>query len=113
MRGNVTVFEGMASYFDKQISKVVLGQTGTTDVGQHVGTANAHEKVREDIEASDAAQLSATLNRDLVRPLVDLNLGPVSYTHLHPKNPRPTMLTNLLIAIGVVVVVAFIFSPAG
>jgi phage gp29-like protein len=76
VRGNVTVFEGMASYFDKQISKVVLGQTGTTDVGQHVGTANAHEKVREDIEASDAAQLSATLNRDLVRPLVDLNLGP-------------------------------------
>ena len=58
VRGNVTVFEGMASYFDK------------------VGTAYAHEKVWEDIEASDAAQLSATLNRDLVRPLVDLNLGP-------------------------------------
>lgn len=31
-----------------------------------------------------------------------------------PANPkRPTMLINLLIAIGVVVVVAFIFSPAG
>lgn len=31
-----------------------------------------------------------------------------------PPNPkRPTMLTNLLIAIGVVVVVAFIFSPVG
>ena len=31
-----------------------------------------------------------------------------------PLNPkRPIMLTNLLIAIGVVVVVAFIFSPAG
>ena len=31
-----------------------------------------------------------------------------------PPNPkRPAMLTNLLIAIGVVVVVAFIFSPAG
>lgn len=76
VRGNVTVFEGLAAYFDKQISKVVLGQTGTTDVGQHVGTANAHERVRNDIEAADAAQLSATLNRDLVRPLVDLNLGP-------------------------------------
>lgn len=31
-----------------------------------------------------------------------------------PPNPkRPAMLTNLLIAIGVVVVVVFIFSPAG
>ncbi len=76
VRGNVTVFESLAAYFDKQVSKAVLGQTGTTDVGQHVGTANAHERVRDDIEAADAAQLSATLNRDLVRPLVDLNLGP-------------------------------------
>lgn len=74
--GNVAIFRGLADYFDKQISKAVLGQTGTTDVGQHVGTANAHEKVREDIEASDAMQLAATLARDLVRPLVDLNLGP-------------------------------------
>lgn len=74
--GNAQVFRTLAEYFDRQISKVVLGQTGTTDVGQHVGTANAHEKVREDIEASDAVQLSATLTRDLIRPLVDLNLGP-------------------------------------
>lgn len=74
--GNVQIFKGLTEYFDKQISKAVLGQTGTTDVGQHVGTANAHEKVREDIEASDAAQLAATLSRDLVRPLVDLNFGP-------------------------------------
>ena len=30
-----------------------------------------------------------------------------------PLNPkRPTMLTSLLIAVGVVVAVAFIFSPA-
>ncbi|WP_279138766.1 hypothetical protein [Bilophila wadsworthia] len=40
----------------------------------------------------------------------------IGFPHLlflrHPKNPRPTMLTNLLIAVGVVVVVAFIFSPA-
>ena len=74
--GNIQIFKGLTEYFDKQISKAVLGQTGTTDVGQHVGTANAHERVREDIEESDAAQLAATLSRDLVRPLVDLNLGP-------------------------------------
>ncbi len=74
--GNVTLHESLARFLDQQMSKAVLGQTGTTDVGQHVGTANAHEQVRSDIETSDARQLSATINRDLVRPFVDLNFGP-------------------------------------
>jgi phage gp29-like protein len=34
-----------------------------------------HDGLREDIEVSDARQLSATVNRDLVRPLIDLNRG--------------------------------------
>lgn len=76
-QGNAQVFEKLAEYLDRQISKLVLGQTGTTDTGSRVGTANAHERVRADIEQSDAEQLAATLNRDLVRPLVLLNLGPV------------------------------------
>lgn len=74
--GNMELFERLADWLDRQMSKAVLGQTGTTDVGQHVGTANAHEKVRDDIEAADGVQLAATLNRDLVRPMVDLNFGP-------------------------------------
>ncbi len=74
--GNVQLHESLVGYLDRQCSKAVLGQTGTTDTGQHVGTANAHEKVREDIEAWDAAQLAVTLMRDLVRPAVDLNFGP-------------------------------------
>ncbi|UJX43045.1 DUF935 domain-containing protein [Desulfovibrio sp. JY] len=77
--GSIQLFENLANFLDKQVSKAVLGQTGTTDVGQHVGTANAHEEVRRDIEAADARQLAATLNRDLVRPMVDLNLGPRRY----------------------------------
>lgn len=71
-----TVFQGLAEFLDKQVSKAVLGQTGTTDVGQHVGTAKVHDEVREDIETADAALLAATLNRDLVRPYILLNRGP-------------------------------------
>jgi len=74
--GNLDLFERMAAWLDRQTSKAVLGQTGTTDTGQHVGTANAHENVRDDIEAWDAMQLAATLNRDLIRPVIDLNRGP-------------------------------------
>ena len=44
------------------------------------------------------------------------NSGLICGLHPSPVLPtnskRPTMLTNLLIAVGVVVVVAFIFSPA-
>ncbi|MDR1656142.1 MAG: DUF935 domain-containing protein [Deltaproteobacteria bacterium] len=73
-----------AEYWDKQISKLVLGQTGTTDTGQYVGTSEAHQATQFDIEVSDAVQLAATLNRDLVRALVDLNLGPRP-GRLYPK----------------------------
>ena len=73
--GNMLLFERLAEYLDRQISKLVLGQTGTTDTGTRVGTANAHEHVRSDIEESDAKQLATTLNRSLVRLLVALNRG--------------------------------------
>jgi phage gp29-like protein len=74
-KGTTDLFEKFAEWIDRQISKLVLGQTGTTDVGQHVGTAEAHEKVRGDIANFDARMLAATINRDLVRPLVDINFG--------------------------------------
>ncbi|WP_428560451.1 MAG: phage portal protein family protein [Solidesulfovibrio sp. DCME] len=47
-----------------------------------MGTADAHEHVRQDIEEADARQLAAVLNRDLARPMVELNLGP---RKLYPK----------------------------
>lgn len=91
------LFQNMADYFDRQVSKLVLGQTGTTDVGQHVGTANAHERVREDIEQADAAQLAATLQRDIVRPLVDLNFGPrTKYPKLVIARPDTEDVTALV-----------------
>lgn len=95
--GNIDLFEKMADWFDRQISKAVLGQTGTTDVGQHVGTANAHERVRGDIEASDCVQLSATLNRDLVRPFIALNSGRrKAYPRLRVFRPDPEDLDALV-----------------
>lgn len=68
-----------AEYFDQQISKLVLGQTNTTDAqsgGLGSGQAQVHNEVRHDIETHDAALLSATINRDLVVPMIMLNRGP-------------------------------------
>lgn len=75
--GSQELYERNADWWDRQVSKMVLGQTGTTDAiagGYAVG--KVHDGVREDIGTADARQLMATLNRDLVRPLVDLNRGP-------------------------------------
>lgn len=74
--GGADLFEKLAEWLDKQISKAVLGQTMTTDDGSSQSQANVHNEVRKDILKSDAKQLAATVNRDLVRVFVDLNYGP-------------------------------------
>lgn len=77
--GGDKVFMGLADWLDRQVSKAVLGQTMTTDsasTGLGSNTAEVHDKVRTDIQISDARQLANTLNRDLVKPYIDLNYGP-------------------------------------
>ena len=76
-QGGGAAFKENATYFDEQLSKLVLGQTGTTDAskgGYAVG--RVHEGVRDAIALYDGMMLSMTLNRDLVRPAIDLNHGP-------------------------------------
>lgn len=68
-------FERLAKYCDAQISKAVLGQTMTTDDGSSRSQAEVHDGVREDIERADAKQLMATLNEQLVKPIIILNKG--------------------------------------
>jgi phage gp29-like protein len=74
--GGDKIFAGLVEYFDKALSKAVLGQTSTADgTPGKLGNDDAKENVREDIRQNDAQQMAATLRRDLVRPIVDLNFG--------------------------------------
>ena len=75
-QGGDHLFERLATYLDKQISKAVLGQTMTTDDGSSRSQAEVHNEVRGDILQSDARQLENTINRDLVKPFIVLNFGP-------------------------------------
>lgn len=88
--GNV-MFEGLAEFLDAQISKAVLGHTGSSDsTPGKLGGENQASEVRLDILKADAKQLSATLNRDLVRPLIDLNFGvQENYPELRIVVPEP------------------------
>lgn len=71
-----SIFDGLLEYTDKQVSKVVLGQTMTSDDGSSLGQAKVHNDVRLDILRADGRQLARTANRDLIKPFVDLNFGP-------------------------------------
>jgi phage gp29-like protein len=81
--GSVDVYERLAKYCDQMISKVVLGQTTTTDAisGGHA-VSKEHNEVRGDIERADAKALAAVLNDQIVKPMIDLNFGPQK---IYPK----------------------------
>jgi phage gp29-like protein len=67
----------LAEFLGMEMSKAVLGQTLTTEQGERGARSlgEVHDRVRKDIMENDAAQLSATLNRDLLQPLVRMNFG--------------------------------------
>jgi phage gp29-like protein len=75
--GSVDIYERLANYCDQMISKVVLGQTTTTDAisGGHA-VSKEHNDVRGDIEKADAKMLSSLLNKQLVKPMIAFNFGP-------------------------------------
>ena len=75
--GASEVFARMVEWIDRQVSKAVLGQTATTEgTPGKLGNENAQEEVRQDLIAADAKQLANTINRDLIKPYIDINYGP-------------------------------------
>ena len=103
-RGGETLFERLAVYMDKQVSKAVLGQTMTSDGGSSRAQAQVHNEVRVDILKSDVRQLGDTLNRDLVQPFIELNFG---RQEIYPRLLLPVvkkkdieMLTDALVKLA-------------
>lgn len=70
------VFGELIDYVDANVSKLVLGQTMTSDDGSSLAQAQIHNEVRLDIAKADARQLAQTINRDLIEPFVAFNFGP-------------------------------------
>lgn len=98
------VFGGLLDYVDKQISKLVVGQTMTSDDGSSLGQAKIHNEVRLDILRADCKQLAATINRDLIRPFVELNFGPQErYPVLQLPVPDPEDVKALSDSLGILV----------
>lgn len=71
-----TLFRESAEYWDSMFSKLVLGQTMTTDNGSSKAQGTVHENTARMIHKADARAVCATINKHLIRPFVDLNYGP-------------------------------------
>ena len=75
-------YAAACEYFDRQISKAVLGQTLTTEVGStgSYAASQTHNDVRQDIIEADADLLDAYLNKTIVSWIVNYNFpGVVNY----------------------------------
>jgi len=108
------LYKERSDWLDQQISKAVLGQTATTDaVTGGLGSGREHREVQEDIERADARALSAILNRDLVRPWVDLEWGPrARYPRLVIARPEQEDIARLTQALGTLVPLGFRVSAS-
>lgn len=74
--GSITSYEALCRYMDEQISEAVLGQTGTTNQSDGGGSRARDEVARTGMVAlvrADADLLARTLERTLIRWMVDAN----------------------------------------
>lgn len=101
--GAAEFFERLAMFWDKQVSKAVLGQTMTADDGASLSQAQVHNEVRLDLLKADARALQGTLNQCLVRPFVDLNIGAGRYPQLVVSVPEPEDIRLLVEALEALV----------
>lgn len=76
-----TVHQALAAYCDAAMSKAVLGQTLTTEIGDKgsFAASKTHDGVRQDIKEADCKALAKTIGRDLIRPLVLFNFGEITH----------------------------------
>lgn len=83
--GGDKIFENLVTYYDRALSKAVLGQTATTEgTPGRLGADDTQENVREDLRDSDAEEMEACIERDVIKPMIDLNFGP------QPESMYPT-----------------------
>ena len=90
--GSINLFESLANFCNKEMSKAILGQTLTTELGERgsYAASKTHDGVRQDLVEADCKALARTLKRDLIRPLIHYNFGEtrrLPYLKFHCEPP--------------------------
>ena len=78
--GSIEVYERFIKTCQHDITLAVLGQVLTSEASGDGGSGSralgeVHADVRQDLTQADARSLDATINRDLIRPLILFNFG--------------------------------------
>lgn len=89
-RAGTSPYLELAEYFDKQLSKAVLGQTMTSDDGASLAQSKEHTKVKVEYGKADGFNIAATAHAMVFTPWVALNFGqdaevPWAYPDLDPE----------------------------
>jgi len=122
-RAGTVTYEELCEYMDRQISKAVLGQTLTTEVGERgaYAASKTHNEVRQEIVEADADLLDACLNETLIRWIVDYNFpGVTAYPKIKTyAAPKPDLKAQseidktLVVDIGLPVTKEYFYETYG
>lgn len=77
LAGNTNPYQVFLDYCNREMSKVVLGQTLSSDTSPGSGTlaGSAHAQVRQDLLEADGVALADVITKQLILPLIGFNFG--------------------------------------
>jgi len=86
------IFENLANFCNREMSKAILGQTATSEgTPGKLGADDAQSAVRQDLIESDAGSLANTNRFQVLRPLVGYNFGwdkPLPWYRIKYESPE-------------------------
>lgn len=87
------IYQALASFCNAEMSKAILGQTLTSEVGDtgSYAASKTHAGVRQDLLEADCKALAQVFLRDVIRPLCYFNFGETKrlpYLKFHYEPPE-------------------------
>jgi phage gp29-like protein len=95
-RSGTADYDALCQRMDQAISKVMVGQTMTTDSGSSMAQAMVHKEVADEIEKADADLICGSFNAGPVRWLIDWNFPGAAYPRVWRKIEPPEDLQALV-----------------
>jgi phage gp29-like protein len=81
-RSGIDTYERLCKYMDDQIASIVLGKPGGNSGGHLASAVTTENEIRLELVRADGDLLSDTLNRQLVRWIVDYNMPGAPYPNV-------------------------------
>jgi len=90
--GSETIYKEFLLHANSELSKLVVGQTGTSEEKSYKGSSEIHKSIAEEIASGDRRWLASHINQELMPRLVTQGLvREGSRFRFNVKKPEPTM----------------------